>query len=426
MPTRLSAIESSSTETVAPEQRQQRRVCCVSYTFYDSDARVMRYCTALAERGDAVDVIALREPGRPRVSERNGVTVIGVQARTFHERRQLSYLVRILMFFVRTMFLLALRNLRRRYDVVHIHSVPDFLVFTAWLPKLMGAKLILDIHDLLPELYASKFGAGSGMFRFMLLLERGSIAFVDHVITANDLWHRKLVQRSVRPEKATSLMNFPDRSLFSPRGRTRDDGKFIIIYPGTLNWHQGLDVAIEAFGRIRNSAPNAEFHIYGVGPALPGLIQLVKELGLQDRVRFRELIPLHEIARVIENADLGVVPKRKNSFGDEAFSTKILEFMALRVPVIVSDTKIDSYYFHDDVVKFFRSGSADHLADCMLELITNDDARETLRHGGLQFVQTHFWDQKKHLYLELVDSLTCTPVNRRLVCSADRRGVEQG
>jgi glycosyltransferase involved in cell wall biosynthesis len=411
-------MESSYAGTAEPPPRPRRRVCSIAYTFYDSDARVMRYCKALAECGDTVDVIALREPGRPKVSDRNGVTVTGVQTRTFHERSGFSYLVRILLFFVRTMFLLSLRQLRRRYDVVHIHSVPDFLVFTAWLPKLMGAKLILDIHDLLPELYASKFGAGRSIFRLLLLVERGSIAFADHLITANDLWHQKLINRSVRPEKATPLLNFPDRSLFRRRGRTREDGKFIVIYPGTLNWHQGLDVAIEAFGRIRTRVPNAEFHIYGVGPALPGLMQQVKELALEDRVRFRGMIPLDEIASAIENADLGVVPKRKDSFGDEAFSTKILEFMALGVPVIVSDTKIDVYYFSERVVKFFRSGDADDLADCMLELITNEQARKALSLGGLQFVQTNFWDLKKSLYFDILDSLTCAPVDGRAVPAA--------
>ena len=140
-----------------------------------------------------MDVIALREPGQPRVIQSNGITTIAVQTRTINERSQFSYLLRIVLFFWRAMLLLSWRQLRFRYDVVHIHSVPDFLVFTAWLPKLMGAKLILDIHDLLPELYASKFGVNQNslIFTFLLAVERISVAFADHIITANDLWHEK-------------------------------------------------------------------------------------------------------------------------------------------------------------------------------------------------------------------------------------------
>lgn len=392
----------------AAEVRSNRlRVCSVAYTLYESDSRVMRYNEALAARGDLVDVIALRVPGTPRTTRTRGVVVTGVQTRNFKERSPLSYLARIALFFVRASLLLSWRQLKRRYDIVHIHSVPDFLVFTAWLPKLMGAKLILDIHDILPELYASKFGVNRDalIFKGLLLIERVSMAFAHHVIIANDIWHDKLVSRAVPARKATALLNFPDRTVFRPRGRVRHDGKFIMIYPGTLNWHQGLDIAIQAFDKIKDKLPEAEFHIYGVGPALPELIRLVAKLGLQERIRFKGVRPLHEIARVMEDADLGVVPKRKDGFGDEAFSTKTLEFMALGVPVIVSNTKVDAYYFDRSLVRFFRAEDAEDLAQAMLDMLTDRGARESLIRAGKDFVETNCWDVKKSLYFHLVDNL---------------------
>lgn len=103
---------------------------------------------ALTARGDVVDVIALREAGRPQVFESEGVKVIGVQSREVNEQSRFAYLLRLILFFLRTMAVLSWRHLRVRYDVIHVHSVPDFLVFTALLPKLMGAKIVLDIHDL--------------------------------------------------------------------------------------------------------------------------------------------------------------------------------------------------------------------------------------------------------------------------------------
>ena len=375
----------------------------------------MRYNKALAARGDVVEVMTLREAGRPRISTVDGVTVIGVQTREVNERSSLSYFVKLLRFFLRIMALITWRQLRGRYDIVHVHSIPEFLVFAAWLPKLMGATLILDIHDLLPELYASKFNLShnSSFFKALLFVERASIAFVDHLITANDLWHEKLIARAVTSGKSTPLLNFPDRSIFRPRLRTTDNGKFVMIYPGSLNWHQGLDVAIKAFASIRHRAPNAEFHIYGVGPARPELERLVKTLGLEESVQLRAPLSLNEIAGVMAQADLGVVPKRNDSFGNEAFSTKILEFMAVGVPVIVSDTKIDTHYFDDSQVKFFRSGNVDDLAAHMLDLVTNRAAREDLIQNGLQFVRMNSWDVKKTLYLNLVDTLV-----------AGKRGIE--
>ena len=396
------------TKVAHETSRRQLRICTVAYAFHDSDSRIMRYTHALTARGDVVDVIALREAGRPQVFESEGVKVIGVQSREVNEQSRFAYLLRLILFFLRTMAVLSWRHLRVRYDVIHVHSVPDFLVFTALLPKLMGAKIVLDIHDLLPELYASKFAMDrqSATFRLLLAVERASIRFVDHLITANDLWHEKLVERSVARGRATSLMNYPDLEVFRPHGRTRDDGRFVMIYPGSLNWHQGLDIALRAFALIKDEAPGSEFHIYGTGPALDDLVALVKELGLESRVRFAGILPLREIARVIENADLGVVPKRKNAFGNEAFSTKTLEFMAMGVPVLVSDTKIDTYYFNQSVVRFFRGESVEDLAKHMLELIKDPAAREQLKRAGLRFVQTNSWASKKQEYLDLIDALT--------------------
>src|SRR4029077_8625637 len=128
--------------------------------------------------------------------------------------------------------------------------------------------------------------------------------------------------------------------------------------------------------KVKDLAPKAEFHIYGDGPSKPELLVLIEQLQLENRVLLRERIPLREIPAVIETAKLGVVPKRKDNFGNEAFSTKILEFMAMGVPVVVADTMIDKFYFDSSTVTFFRSGDADDLARCMLEMIENPVARQ--------------------------------------------------
>src|SRR5712691_3633702 len=149
------------------------RICVVAYTFYEYDSRVRRYADTLAKRGDEVDVIALRYRDRPSVEVINGVRIFQIQRREINERRRLTHLLRVASFFVRAMALLTKRHLQNHYDLFHIHSVPDFLVFTAWLPKLMGAKVILDIHDLLPELYACKFGTtcDSPIVKFLIAVE---------------------------------------------------------------------------------------------------------------------------------------------------------------------------------------------------------------------------------------------------------------
>jgi glycosyltransferase involved in cell wall biosynthesis len=382
-------------------------VCMLSYSIYDFDNRVMRYAETLASRGDSVDVIALRRRGDSRSGTVEGVNVFRIQERSMPESGQLAYMLRVLLFFLRATVFLSRKQLSRRYRLVHVHSVPDCMVFAAWLPKLMRAKIILDIHDILPEFYASKFKAlpDSLTFKVLLLIEKLSAAFADHVIVANHLWREKLVLRAVPASKCTALLNFPDPSIFFCRGRTRRNDKFVMIYPGTLNSHQGVDVAIRAFALISKIAVNAEFQVYGSGRTKEALVALTRELGLESRVLFHDPLPLRNIAGVMENADLGIVPKRSDTFGDEAFSTKILEFMALHVPVIVSNTKVDRYYFNSSLVEFFESNDEQDLARCMLEMIESRERREHLVRNALEFVRTYDWAANSSRYLELIRSL---------------------
>lgn len=393
--------------TAAPAGRRTLRVAMLSYSFYESDARVTRYAETLAARGDQVDVISLRKEGQESRDTINRVDVYRIQRRERNEKGRLSYLTRLLKFFVSSSAVIAGRHVRTPYDVLHVHSVPDFEVFAAFLPKLLGAKIILDIHDIAPEFYASKFGAGrtSPFFRALVLMERMSAWFADHVIISNHLWEKALVNRSVGREKCSTILNYPDPALFHRRPPAEKNGKLVMIYPGSLNWHQGLDVAIRAFHRIRNDVPEAEFHIYGNGGHRDSLAALVGELGLRDRVLLKPSVPLSEIVDAMASADIGVVPKRNDPFGGDAFSTKILEFMSLGVPVVVSRTRIDSYYFNDSVVKFFEPEDVDDLADSMARLIKDRRMRENLAENALKFVEEFSWGNRKGEYLELVDRL---------------------
>jgi glycosyltransferase involved in cell wall biosynthesis len=308
----------------------------------------------------------------------------------------------------RAMYQVSARHLRRKYDFIHVHSVPDFLVFAAWLPRLLGTPVVLDIHDILPEFYNSKFGShpNSMAFRFLQGVEKISGNFASHVIVANHIWQERLLSRSIEQGKCTVVLNSPDRSIFTKAvGKPAPRDRFSMLYPGSINWHQGLDLAIRAFGRIRNQVPHVDFHIYGEGPLKQDLVALAEKLNLKNRVLFHKPIPLREMAKVIQTADLGVVPKRSDNFGNEAFSTKIMEFMAAGVPVIVSDTLIDKYYFNSSVVCFFEAGNEKDLARHMLELIHNSERRRTQSEEATRFIKQNDWTARRHEYLDLVDEM---------------------
>lgn len=381
----------------------------LAYSFYESDMRILRYAKTLAERGDVVDVIALRREGAPLFESVDGVNLYRVQTRQRNERHWIDYMIRVARFMFVSAFVLSRKHLSKSYDIIHVHSVPDLLVFVALLPKLLGAKVILDIHDILPEFFASKFGVSKRSLKFKLLLlaEYLSVRFSDHVIIANDLWYERLVSRSAKADSCTTIVNYPDSEVFYPRDRsTVPNKKFRITYPGTLNAHQGLDVAIHAVAKIKNEMPDLEFHIYGEGPAKLALVDLSIQLGLSKMVIFHEFLPCDRIAEEMALSDLSVVPKRaSSSFGNEAMSTKIMEFMSLGVPVIVSRTKVDSYYHDDTRVRFFESDNSLDLANAILHLHRDPKLRQFLATNASVYVSKNNWREKKLLYLQLVEGL---------------------
>lgn len=392
-----------------PTVRRAKRVCMITHSFYETDNRVTRYAEALAHRGDSVDVLALRRSQQTPAEE----TIANVRVRRLQnrfgktERSRFAYLWPLLRFLGVSSWWLTREHARARYDVIHVHNMPDFLVFAAWYPRLTGTKVILDIHDIVPEFYTTKFSDGkpSATTAALRLIERRSAGFVDHVIVSNHLWFEKYAARTGTIGRCSVFINNVDTRVFRPQPRTRFDNKFILLFPGGLQWHQGLDIALRAFQLVSAELPKAEFHIYGDGNMKPSLIALAADLGFSGRVKFFEPVRVKEIAHIMVNADLGVVPKRADSFGNEAYSTKIMEFMSLGVPVVVSKTKIDQYYFDDSLVRFFESGNVEALAAAILDIVRDSEKRERLVANALAYSERHSWKRRQADYLNLVDEL---------------------
>jgi glycosyltransferase involved in cell wall biosynthesis len=381
----------------------------LTHSFYESDNRIIRYAEALAERGDEVEVVALRRAAElPERELVNGVLVHRIQDRfSKDEASPWSYLWPLCRFVLVSAKWLFIHGQSRKFDLVHVHNIPDFLIFSAWFAKRRGARLILDIHDIVPEFFASKFGARpqSLLVRSLRWVEKISAGVSDHVILANHLWLGRYTARSAPAQKCSVMMNHVDQQIFQFQARATQARGPLILFPGGLQWHQGLDIAIRAFATLKRMLPDARFHIYGDGSSKRQLMALADELGLNASVKFFDPLGLRAIARVMADADLGVVPKRANSFGNEAYSTKVMEFMSLGVPVVVSDTLVDRHYFDESVVRFFESGKDEELARAMYEVLTDSQLRESMVRNAREYAARHSWRRHKSGYLQLVDRL---------------------
>ena len=159
----------------------------VAYTYYESNPRVKKEAEALVEAGFDVDFLSLKRIGENSFQKVNGVNVFRLNCQHFKGRSNIKYLLSYINFFIRVFFIISYLYFKKKYKIIHINNMPDLLVFAALVPRIFGAKLILDIHDTMSETFSTKFKKNSNLFLFKILLfqERISVNFVNSVISVH-------------------------------------------------------------------------------------------------------------------------------------------------------------------------------------------------------------------------------------------------
>jgi glycosyltransferase involved in cell wall biosynthesis len=384
-------------------------VFMAAYTNYLRDPRVRREAEALVAEGHRVVFMARRQPGESRHETVAGVELLRRTALSNKPDSFAAYLLDYLLFFVQLAAHLSAHPLR--YRLVHINNMPDFLVFAAWLPRLLGRPVIHDIHDTMPELYMEKFGVGERHWAIRLLRrqERAAGRFASAVLTVEERLKEVLARRGIPEEKISVLINLPDERVFAPRPRPikPPGAPFVLVYHGTLARRLGLDVAIGAVARLRQRIPSLEFRIVGAGEERPALLQLCERLGLQDVVRFSDgYVPVEAIPDLLADADLGIVPLRRCPATDMMLPTKLLEYVQMGIPCIVPETGTIARYFDDTSVRFFAAEDPESLADAIADLHDHPGKRESLaRAATANFGSKYRWAEHKKVYVALAERL---------------------
>ncbi len=388
-----------------------------SYYPYD-ETRVQRQAEALIDDGYQVDVICLRRGNEPARELASGVTVYRLGVQRDKQRGAAAQFFEYLAFMLLAFFKLTARHLRQPYDTVQVHNLPDFLVFAALVPRLTGSRILLDLHDLMPEFYCAKFNRDMSSLpvRLVVWQERLACRFAHHVITVTELWRQTLYERGVPLEKSSVVMNLADPRYFDSSGaRTRPAARgFCLIYHGTITQRYGVDLLLRAVARVRNQIPDLRLTIQGRGEYLEAVQSLIHSLGLEPIVQVRsDFLPATELASLIASSHLGIVPYRRDIFTDGILPTKLMEYMALGVPAIAARTPAISEYLDDSMVEFFTSEDAEDLANHILLLYRNPSRREELARNTSRFNQKYNWKSQSEKYVRLVEGLSRARAKRR-------------
>jgi glycosyltransferase involved in cell wall biosynthesis len=390
-----------------------RRHCMVVFAHYPhSETRVQREAEALVDHGYEVDVICLRARGEAVVDIHYNVTIYRLPIARVKGKTLTAQLLDYIAFFVLALLKLTKLSLQRRYDVVQVHNLPDFLVFAALIPKLTGSRVILDLHDLMPEFYQGRFGQASNnsLMRLILLQESLSCRFADHVITVSEHWRQALIKRGVLPEKCSVVMNLADPRIFHPLSAKdappKDNSHFRLFYHGTLPERYGLDLVLQAMNRVRHQIPEIHLTLIGSGEHLKTLKRMADDLNLKENhVQFRSNVPAEQLPPLIAAADVGVVPYRDDVFTDSLLPTKLMEYVVMGLPSIVARTSAISAYFDETMVQFFTPGDVEDLARCILRLYSDRKRLAQLAQGIREFDRRYNWPTQRAEYVRLVGQL---------------------
>jgi len=398
------------------KNKHKAHVGMLVHQYYPKDLRVRREAEALVEAGYRVEVVCLRAPKEPRKNREpykdkvNGVQVyrlpiIRKRGKTFR------YLYEYLGLMILGGLILARLHFSDPFQVVHIHNMPDLLVLAGMIPKWMGAKLLLDIHDPMPELYSLKTGIMQNYWIVKLLKweEKFSCRLAHYVISVNNAMYKNLRYKGIPSKKIFILHNFPDTRYLPvkydinrwPRHR---EG-FVLLYAGTVTEHYRLDIAIRALALVIKDIPCIKLRIFGDGNELNSVLKLADNLGIIRYVEYLKPVDFDKVKDIMVDADVGITSHQGGIFGDIYFATKILEYLSQGLPVISSRTKTIVSYIPEDSIFYFEPENVSDMAKQIIEIWNNPELVSWKMENAKKILDKYTWQVEKQKLINLYQEL---------------------
>jgi len=299
-------------------------------------------------------------------------------------------------------------SLKQRYDIVIVCTMPDAVIVCAILPRFLGSKVVLDVHDTMPELYRDKFGGARGAAgaKLLMLEERVSSWWADRVLAVHELHRDRLEKAGVAKNKIHIVMNSPDTRIFD-RHKNGDSqpNEFTLMCHGTVTQRLGLDLAISAVASLRSEIPELRLRVIGEGDRLAEARALVDRFGMHNRVTFMDLVPVEKLPALLVKADVGLVPYRPSSATHLMLPVKLLDYATLGIPVIAARLRTVEHYFGDGAVELFEAGNVSDLARAIRLLYNNSNLRTRLVDRARQALDALNWQNQRTEYYRAIDSL---------------------
>lgn len=379
------------------------------------DRRVWLECQALVTRGYRVSVICPKGPGDPAFERLDGVDIYKY-APAPEAEGLLGFAWEFAYSWLRTALLSLKVRARGRFDVIQACNPPDTYWLLALLWRIAGVKFVYDHHDLNPELFRSRFGEPEGAlkkieYRVLLWLERRSFRTADHVISTNESYKKKAIERGGRmPEEVTVVRSGPDteqmRPIYPDNPRRIDTVN--LVYVGIMGPQDGVDQVLHVMDELvhRRGRRGVTATLLGFGDCLAALKAETLELRLHDHVTFTGRVDRVQMAEYLSRGDIGVCPDLKTPLNDVSTMNKTMEYMAYALPAVAFDLE-ETVVSGADTVLYAPSGDIVAFADQIERLIDDRDLRTRMARAARERVAAVLdWRPQAEAYVGVYDALT--------------------
>jgi glycosyltransferase involved in cell wall biosynthesis len=387
-----------------------KRACIVRHSFYPNDLLVQREALALAEIGLEVDVFCLR--GSNQVAEES---IDGIHVYRLPLGRRKGGIGRYVLDYFSFFWLVALKltinYLRRPYAAIQVNTMPDFLVFATLIPRLLGAKVTLQMYEPVPELWATKFNSVA-LVSLMKLVEQMSLRYAHRAFAVTQQLKDTYVSRGADADKITVILNVPDSRLFevAPTVSAPSGNGFRLICHGAIEERYGHDTMLQALSMVRSAIPGIQLRITGNGAYLDSFLTQVQALDLGEQVHYLGYVSLSQLVAELQTADVGIVAQKSSPYSNLVHTGKMYDYMAFGKPVIASRLRAVQAYFGGESIRFFEPGDAEDLAEAIVDLYRDPDLRRSLADNAGLLYERYKWENQRAVYQATYRSLL-GPIN---------------
>lgn len=386
--------------------RRPLRVAMVAYAHYFTDARIKNYVDALLDVGARVDIFAL---GKETGTHREGNLCINSLDTKYQGESTTTYMLLQAKFLFLAFWHLLRNSFGGRYDIVHVHNMPNMLTFAALPLKFVGTRVILDVHDTMPEAYATKFGYDLGSIPIKILIAEQSLsaACADRVITTNIMHKEVLHAHGIPDQKIDLIFNVGNRKIFKPTPFHANGQELWLGYHGTITRRLGVFLIVDALSLLKEDCPGVKFLCVGEGDDLSAMKERAAEKSVTYMIEWRPFVDVEQLPEVLQRVHVGVIGNQRDTELKRNYMlpVKMLEYAAMEIPAIVPRLQILERYFDEASAFFYEPDNPVELAGRIRSLYKNRNLIATRIDGLRAFNAAYNWDIMAKRYLHIVEEL---------------------